>query len=481
LSHREYEMLIGLEVHAELATKTKMFCRCLSRFGDPPNTNVCPVCLGLPGSLPVPNQEAVKLAVRAALALNCQVNLESSFDRKNYFYPDLPKGYQITQFERPLAQGGYVEIQEPRKKIRIRRLHLEEDAGKSVHAGEDITTATYSLVDHNRCGVPLVEIVSEPDITSPEEARQYLENLQKTLQFAGVSDVKMEEGSMRVDCNISVNPKGGPPGVPVELKNLSSFRAVVRALGYEFKRQSSAIEKGETIVRETRHWDESKEVTYSMRTKESSQDYRYFPEPDLPGLALAQEFVDEVARTMPPLPAEIVRRYVEDLGLTPYDAGVLTLSPHLVKYFDACVEAGAEPKTCANWVTGDLMGYLNSKGIPYDRIPVSPQNLAGMLALIKDGTISGKIGKDVLLKMIETGKDAPSIVKEEGLTQVSDEGELAAIVESVLEANPAAVADYMNGKQNALGFLVGQVMKATKGRANPAKVNALLKEKMLSR
>lgn len=481
MSHREYEMLIGLEVHAELATTTKMFCRCLSRFGDPPNTNVCPVCMGLPGSLPVPNHEAVRLGVRAALALNCQVNLESSFDRKNYFYPDLPKGYQITQFERPLAQGGYIEIQEPKKRIRIRRLHLEEDAGKSVHAGEDITTAAYSLVDHNRCGVPLVEIVSEPDMTCPDEARQYLENLQKILQFAGVSDVKMEEGSMRVDCNISVNLKGEPPGVPVELKNLSSFRAVVRALGYEFKRQSQALENGDKIIRETRHWDESKEVAYSMRTKESSQDYRYFPEPDLPGLSLTQEFVDEVKRTMPALPSDIVRRYVENLGLTPYDAGVLTQSPSLVAYFDRCVEAGAEPKTCSNWITGDLLGYLKSKGIPYDRIPVTPQNLAGMLALIKEGTISGKIGKDVLVKMIETGKDAASIVKEEGLTQVSDDSELAAVVESVLEANPAAVVDYVNGKQNALGFLVGQVMKATKGRANPAKVNALLKEKMLSR
>ena len=473
--------MIGLEVHAELATKTKMFCRCLSRFGDPPNTNVCPVCLGLPGSLPVPNMEAVRLGVRAAIALNCQMNLESTFDRKNYFYPDLPKGYQITQFEKPLAQGGYVEIEEPRKRIRIRRLHLEEDAGKSSHAGDDITTAEYSLVDHNRCGVPLVEIVSEPDMTSTEEARQYLETLQKILEFAQVSDVKMEEGSMRVDCNISVNRKGDPPGIPVELKNLSSFRAVVRSLNYEFKRQTEAITRGEKVVRETRHWDEAKEVTESMRTKESSQDYRYFPEPDLPGLNLEESLVAEVKDGMPSLPDEITDRYVGGYGLTAYDAGVLTQSPHLVAYFDACLAACADPKTCSNWVAGDLLGYLKAKGIPYDRIPVSPENLSEMLRLIKEGTISGKIGKDVLLKMIESGRDAATIVKEEGLTQVSDDSELGNVVESVLGQNPAAVADYLSGKQNAIGFLVGQVMKATRGRANPAKVNAILKEKMLSK
>ena len=481
MSERQYEMLIGLEVHAELATQTKMFCRCPSRFGDPPNTNVCPVCLGLPGSLPVPNLEAVRLGVRAALALDCQVNLESTFDRKNYFYPDLPKGYQITQFEKPLAQGGYVEIEEPRKRIRIRRLHLEEDAGKSSHAGDDITTAEYSLVDHNRCGVPLVEIVSEPDMTSTEEARQYLETLQKVLEFAQVSDVKMEEGSMRVDCNISVNRRGDPPGVPVELKNLSSFRAVARSLNFEFKRQTEAIAKGEKVVRETRHWDEAKEVTESMRTKESSQDYRYFPEPDLPGLNLEERFVSEVRDGMPALPGEITGRYVGDYGLTAYDARVLTQSPHLVAYFDACLAAGADPKTCSNWVAGDLLGYLKAKGISYDRIPVSPSNLAGMLRLIKEGTISGKTGKDVLLKMMDSGKDAAAIVKDEGLTQVSDDSELAGVVESVLKQNPAAVSDYVSGKQNALGFLVGQVMKATRGRANPAKVNTILKEKLLSK
>jgi len=318
-------------------------------------------------------------------------------------------------------------------------------------------------------------------MTSTEEAKQYLETLQKVLEFAQVSDVKMEEGSMRVDCNISVNRKGEPPGVPVELKNLSSFRAVTRSLNFEFKRQTEALTKGERVVRETRHWDETKEVTESMRTKESSQDYRYFPEPDLPGLNLEESFVAEARDGMPALPQEITARYVGEYGLTAYDAGVLTQSPHLVAYFDSCLAAGAEPKACSNWIAGDLLGHLKNKGIPYDRIPVSPENLAGMLRLIKGGAISGKIGKDVLVKMIETGKDAATIVNEEGLTQVSDDSELAGIVDLVLKENSSAVADYMNGKQNAMGFLVGQVMKATRGRANPAKVNAILKEKMLSK
>lgn len=480
LVESRYEMLIGLEVHAALSTRTKMFCRCPARFGDPPNTNVCPVCLGLPGSLPVPNMEAVRLGVQAALALNCRVNLDSSFDRKNYFYPDLPKGYQITQSLRPLACDGYIEVQDPEKKVRIRRLHLEEDTGKSTHAGEDIITAEYSLVDFNRSGVPLIEIVSEPDMTSPEEARQYLENLQKTLAFAKVSDVKMEEGSMRVDCNISVNRRGEPPGVPVEMKNLSSFRAVVRSLSYEFGRQIEIMEKGEAVVRETRHWDEARESTASMRAKEASESYRYLPEPDLPCLTLSPGFVEDAGRKMPRLPQAIIRHYVSALGLTPYDAGVLTLSPHLAEFFDGCVSSGADPKSAANWIMGDLMGYMNARGMPYERIPVSPENMVAMLSLVADGVISGKTGKDVLVKMIESGKDPESIVKEEGLEQVSDDSALLKVIEEVLCSNPAAVADFRSGKDRAIGFLVGQVMKATQGRANPAKVNALLREKMLS-
>lgn len=476
-----YEMMIGLEVHVELLTESKMFCRCPVRFGDPPNTNVCPVCMGLPGALPVPNEKAVELGLRAAIGLNAQINLDSSWDRKNYFYPDLTKGYQITQYEKPLAENGCIEIDEPRKAIRVRRIHLEEDTGKSIHAGDDITSASFSLLDFNRSGVPLIEIVSEPDMNSPEEARQYLERLQRILSFAGVSDVKMEEGSMRVDCNISVRPKGADTqGTPVELKNLNSFRAVVKALGYEFRRQVEAQKRGERIVRETRHWDESRESTYSMRTKESNQDYRYFPEPDLPRLILEQSVVDDVRERMPRLPGEIVADYITRLGLPQYDAQVLTLSPHLSRFFDRCVEKGADPKVASNWIMGDLLGYMNQHGVPYEKIPVTPEGLAEMLDLVKTGVISGKIAKDVLVKMIETGKSPSAIVKEEGLTQVSDEGELSAIIAEVIAANPGPVADVKSGKEKAIGFLVGQVMKATKGRANPAKVNIMLREKILT-
>ncbi len=481
MTEKAYEMTVGLEVHVELLTRSKMFCRCSTRFGDPPNTNVCPVCLGLPGALPVPNLEAVKLALRAALGLGAKINLESGFDRKNYFYPDLTKGYQITQYRTPLAQDGSIEISEPKKRIRIRRIHLEEDTGKSIHAGDDITTAGYSLIDFNRSGVPLIEIVSEPDIASPEEARQYLEKLQRTLRFAGVSDVKMEEGSMRVDCNISVRPTGSTrPGVPVEIKNLSSFRAVVKALSYEFERQVAALEAGERVVRETRHWDEAKNVTRPMRAKETSEDYRYFPEPDLPPLVLDEAFIREVRDNMPRLPDEIAAYYTEKLGLTEYDAQVLTLDPNLCSFFEKCVEKGAEPKMAANWIMGEVLGYMNRAGLTYEEIPVTPENLVELLELIKAGTISGKIAKDVLVKTIETGKSPSVVVEEEGLRQVSDEGELLAIIEQVIAANPGPVQDVRNGKEKAIGFLVGQVMKATKGRANPAKVNIMLKEKILS-
>ena len=481
MTERAYDMTIGLEVHVELLTGSKMFCRCSTRFGDPPNTNVCPVCTGLPGALPVPNHEAVKLGLRAALGLGARINLRSGFDRKNYFYPDLPKGYQITQYRTPLPEDGFIEISEPPKRIRIQRIHLEEDTGKSIHAGDDITTAEYTLLDFNRCGVPLIEIVSEPDMSSPEEARQYLERLQRVLRFAGVSDVKMEEGSMRVDCNISVKPRGtAVSGKPVEIKNLSSFRAVVRALSYEFQRQARLLEEGKTVVRETRHWDEAKESTYPLRTKGSSQDYRYLPEPDLPDLVLEESFVEEVKRDMPRLPAEIVAYYTEKLGLPEYDAEVLTLDPNLSRFFDDCVERGADPKTAANWIMGDIMGYMNRQGLTYEKIPLSTENLVEMLGLLKSGVISGKIAKDVLVKVIETGKTPSEIVKEEGLTQVSDEGELLSIIQEVISANPGPVQDVKNGKEKAIGFLVGQVMKATRGRANPAKVNIMLKEKILS-
>ncbi len=476
-----YEMMIGLEVHVELLTDTKMFCRCSSRFGDPPNTNICPVCIGLPGSLPQPNMEAVRLATRAAMALNCSINLSSRFDRKNYFYPDLPKGYQVTQFYKPIAQHGYIEIDNPAKKIRINRVHIEEDAGKSLHAGDEIITAEYSLVDFNRSGVPLIEIVSEPDIASPDEARQYLEKLQRMLKFAGVSDVKMEEGSMRVDCNISVRPRGDQvPGTPCEMKNLSSFRAVVRALEYEFERQKAVLEQGGEIIRETRHWDEAGQATKVLRTKETSDDYRYFPDPDLPVLELTHEFIGEVEKEMPRLPDEIVSYYVDELGLPEYDAGVLTADPTLSQFFDKCVSLGSEPKTASNWIMVELLGYMKAEGMSYENIPLSPEYLVSMLKLIEKGVISGKIAKDILVLMIETGKDPRTIVKERGLEQISDEESLTRIVDEVIDNNPSVVEEIKAGKHKAIGFLVGQVMKHTKGKANPAKVNIILKDKLLS-
>jgi len=435
--------------------------------------------MGLPGTLPQANMEAVRLAVRAALALNCSLNLTSRFDRKHYFYPDLPKGYQISQFYIPLAQAGYIEIDNPRKKIRINRVHIEEDAGKSIHAGDEITTASYSLLDFNRSGVPLIEIVSEPDIASPDEARQYLEKLQRTLAFSAVSDVKMEEGSMRVDCNISVRPKGAEAkGTPCEMKNLSSFRAVTRALAYEFERQKEILAHGGKIQRQTRHWDEVQEVTKLLRLKQTSDDYRYFPDPDLPPLQLSQDFVDEVRRSMPRLPEEIIAYYTEDLGLPRYDAEVLTLDPAISAFFEECVSLGGEPKTVSNWIMVELLGYMKNKGLSYDSIPVSPQYFVSMLDLIKEGVISGKIGKDVLITMIETGKEPKIIVEERGLQQISDEESLSRIVDEIISNNQSVVEEIKAGKEKALGFLVGQVMKVTKGKANPGKVNELLRQKL---
>ena len=474
------QIVVGLEVHAELLTRSKMFCRCSTRFGQPANSNVCPVCLGLPGSLPVVNEEAVRLAVVAAFALNCRVNARSRFARKNYFYPDLPKGYQISQYDEPLAVDGYVLIPgPPPRKIRVRRLHLEEDAGKSVHAGEDITRAEYSLVDFNRCGVPLIEIVSEPDIASPEEARQYLEEVRGILDFAGVSDVKMEEGSMRVDANVSVRQCGqSQPGTLVEIKNLNSLRAVVRALAYERERQSQVIAAGGTVQRETRTWDESLEITAPLRTKETSEDYRYFPDPDLPPLVLKEEWLEKIRGELPPLPAQKKEYYVSSLNIPAHDAAILTSSRKLSQFFDRCVAGGANAKEAANWILTELLGYMNSRGLTPDSIPTTPEYLVRLMNLIHRGVISGRIAKDVLVKMCETRRDPEELVREEGLEQVTDESFLARVVDEVIGENASVVEGIRKGKTKAIGFLVGQVMKKTGGKANPETVNIIIRAKL---
>jgi len=474
-----YRVVIGLEVHVELRTNTKIFCSCANRFGAEPNTQVCPICLGMPGVLPVLNKKALEYAIKAALALNCRIASYSKFDRKNYFYPDLPKGYQISQYDLPIAVGGWVEIAAQdgaRKRIGITRVHLEEDAGKLLHEGTDSYS---SLVDYNRAGVPLIEIVSEPDLRSPEEARMYLTELRNIIRYTGVSDVKMEEGSLRCDCNISLNPAGSDEfGTLVEVKNVNSFRAVQRALEYEVERQREVLESGGRVVRETRSWDEGAGVTRSLRSKEEAHDYRYFPEPDLVPVAVDAAWVDAIRAELPELPKAKRQRYVRELGLPEYDAEVLTASRELAAFFEDCLAAFADAKTVSNWVMGELLGYLNQKGLDITQSPVQARQLAELLQLIADGTISGKIAKQVFAAVCETGQDPAAIVAEKGLQQISDSSQLEEVVAGVLAANPQVVADYRNGKGKALGFLVGQVMKATRGQANPQLVNDLLREKL---
>jgi len=476
-----YEIVIGLEVHVELKTNSKAFCGCSTKFGAGQNTNVCPVCLGMPGTLPVLNEQVVDFAIRTALALNCRILNFNKFDRKNYFYPDLTKNYQISQYDLPIAANGYLDIKVngQTKRIGITRVHMEEDAGKLVHSGATITTSDYALVDYNRAGVPLLEIVSEPDIRSPEEAKAYLETLKTILQYIDVSDCKMEEGSLRCDANISLRPVGSTTfGTKTELKNLNSFRAVQRALEYEAARQEEVLREGGKIVQETRTWDEDKGITLSMRSKEHAHDYRYFPDPDLVPVVIDEAKIEEIRRQLPELPGPRRERLMRDHGLSEYDAEGITATRAMADYFDALVGLGADPKTAANWLLGEVSKYLNATGIEISDCPVSPAQLAGMFALMDKGTISGKIAKTVFEEMWNTGKDAETIVKEKGLVQISDESAIIAVVEEVLAANPQSVADYKAGKERALGFLVGQVMKLTKGRANPALVNKLLKERM---
>jgi aspartyl-tRNA(Asn)/glutamyl-tRNA(Gln) amidotransferase subunit B len=475
-----FETIIGLEVHVELKTKTKIFCNCSTDFGAPPNTNTCPICLGHPGVLPVLNKQAVDFAMRASMALNCEIARDTKFDRKNYFYPDNPKAYQISQFDKPIGSNGWIEIEVngEKKRIGITRLHLEEDAGKLTHA-ED---GTYSLVDLNRQGTPLVEIVSEPDLRTPEEAYAYLEKLKAILQYTGVSDCKMEEGSLRCDANISLRPVGQEEfGTKAELKNLNSFANVQKGLAFEEIRQEKELLSGGEILQETRRWDEAGKKTNLMRVKEGSDDYRYFPEPDLLDLAIDEDWIERVKTEIPELPDARQKRYIENLGLPGYDAMVLTQSKKMSDFFEESLTKEADPKQVSNWLMGEVSAYLNANYKEIDEVPLTSEGLAKMIQLIEKGTISSKIAKKVFKEMIENGGDPEQIVKDKGLVQISDEGELLKIVTVIIDNNEQSVVDFKNGKDRAVGFLVGQIMKETKGKANPQMVNKLILEELNKR
>lgn len=473
----QYETVIGLEVHVELATKTKIFCGCSTEFGAPPNTHTCPICLGHPGVLPVLNRQAVNYAMKAAMALNCKIAENTKFDRKNYFYPDLPKAYQISQYDQPIGADGWIEIEVDgkTKRIGITRVHLEEDAGKLNH----VSNGTGSLVDFNRVGVPLIEIVSEPDLRSPQEAKAYLEKLKTIIQFTGVSDVKMEEGSLRCDANISLRPVGQKEfGTKTELKNLNSFRNVERALTYEQERQRELLEEGGTVVQQTLRWLEDQGRTKTMRSKEEAHDYRYFPDPDLVVLHIDREWKEEIRSSLPELPDDRKIRYKEEYGLSDYDANILISSKEISDFFDQTVSEQVDPKAAANWIISELLGYLNQEGIEIEETKITPKLLANMLQLLDKGTISSKIAKKVFKEILLSGKEPEQIVKEKGWVQISDENQLRTEVKKVIEEHPKSVSDYKNGKDRALGFLVGQVMKATKGKANPQLVNQLIREEI---
>ncbi|MGH2406351.1 MAG: Asp-tRNA(Asn)/Glu-tRNA(Gln) amidotransferase subunit GatB [bacterium] len=476
-----YATIIGLEIHVQLLTASKMFCGCATIFGGPPNTLVCPTCLGLPGSLPVLNRRAVDLSLRTALALGCRVHPRSQFHRKNYFYPDLPKNYQISQYQyadhAPLATDGHLDIVVEGRptRIGIRRVHLEEDTGRLVHSTH---AGGGSLIDYNRSGMPLMEIVTQPDLPSPGAAREGLLALRRLLQFAAVSSGRMEEGTMRCDANVSLRRPGGPPGTRTEVKNMNSIRSVERALAFEVARQRAVLERGEPVVQETRHWDERREVTFGSRTKEEAQDYRYFPEPDLVPVAVDQTWLDKVAAELPELPAARRDRLVATFSLSSYDADLLTATPEVARFFDAAVAQYPQPKAVANWLVGEVAGYLNEHGKDLAQIPLTPERLVALLRLVDAGTISGRTAKEVLVEAIETDRDPASIVETRGLRQISDEDALAGVVDAVIAAHPGPAADIRAGKDRAMGFLVGQVMRATNGRANPEAATRILRERL---
>ncbi len=471
----KYETVIGLEVHAELATKTKIFCGCKNEFGGEPNTRCCPVCTGMPGTLPVLNKAVVDYAIKAGLATNCSITKYGKQDRKNYFYPDLPKAYQISQFDLPLCQHGYIEIDVngEKRRIGITRIHIEEDAGKLIH--DDY--GNESMADYNRCGVPLIEIVSEPDLRSPEEARIYLETLKSILEYTEVSDCKMQEGSLRCDVNLSLRPAGQKEfGTRCEMKNVNSFRAAVRAMEYEQKRQAEILDEGGIVEQETRRWDDVRGISTPMRSKEDAQDYRYFPEPDLVPIVVSDEWVEDIKKTIPELPEQRKARYVNEYSLPEYDAFILTSSKKMADFFDAAVAEGATPKAVSNWLMGDISKILNEKEMEAVDIPFTPVQLAKMIALIEKGTISNSAAKKVLDAMFNEPDDPEKLVEKLGLAQVSDEGAILGMVNDVLAQNPQSIADYKAGKDKAIGFLVGQVMRVSKGKANPQIINKLLKE-----
>jgi aspartyl-tRNA(Asn)/glutamyl-tRNA(Gln) amidotransferase subunit B len=471
MSRNDYEVVIGLEVHAELSTKTKIFCSCPTEFGAAPNTHVCPVCMAMPGTLPVLNEKVVEYAVKAGLATNCEISRNSKNDRKNYYYPDLPKSYQISQFDKPLCEHGYVEIDTPngKKKIRLLRIHIEEDAGKLNH--DDFGGG--SLVDLNRAGVPLIEMVSEPDLRSAEEVEAYMRKLKSILEYIEVSDCKMQEGSLRADVNVSVHKPGEPFGTRTEMKNMNSFRSIVRAIEYEVERQIDVLEDGGKIEQETLRWDDVSGKTFPMRDKEDAQDYRYFPDPDLVAIKLSEEYIENIKNTLPELPESRKERYLKEYELSEKDAKLITASKYLSDLFEKAIEVCHNPKAVCNWIISDISRILNETEMEPIAIPFDANQLGKLVVLIDKGTISSSIGKKVLVELFENPRDPEEIIKEKGWIQISDEGAIKEVVMKILEANPQSVADFKAGKDRALGFLVGQAMKETKGKANPKMLNEM--------